>query len=107
MWTGGLRHAPATLPPEITRYPLYRRLGGPRGQSGRVQNISPPPEFDPRAVKPVASRLFSHITTLYISITDTNQLTEYRKIISTPLDCSKEHNYTLCGVSEHYSTRYM
>ena len=26
-----------------TRYPLYRRLGGPQGRSGRVQKISPPP----------------------------------------------------------------
>ena len=28
------------LPPGKTRYPLYRRLGGPQGRSGR-QNISP------------------------------------------------------------------
>ena len=27
---GGRRHAPAALPPGKTRYPLYRRLGGPR-----------------------------------------------------------------------------
>ena len=26
---GGQRHAPAALPPGKTRYPLYRRLGGP------------------------------------------------------------------------------
>ena len=24
------------LPPGMTRYPLYRRLGGPQGRSGRV-----------------------------------------------------------------------
>jgi hypothetical protein len=39
-----------------TRYPLYRRLGGPQGRTGRVQKISPAPGFDPRAVEPVASR---------------------------------------------------
>jgi len=44
MGTGGHRHAPAVLPPENTRYPLYRRLGGPRGRSGR--KISPSPGFD-------------------------------------------------------------
>jgi hypothetical protein len=49
-------HAPAALPPGRTRYPLYRRLGGPQGQSGRVRKISPPPGFDPRTVQPVASR---------------------------------------------------
>ena len=29
------------LPPGKTRYPLYRRLGGPQGGSGQVQNILP------------------------------------------------------------------
>ena len=31
-----------TLPPAKTRYPLYRRLGGPQGRSGRVRKVSPP-----------------------------------------------------------------
>jgi hypothetical protein len=53
---GGQRHAPAALPPWKTRYPLYRRLGGPQDRSGRVQKISPPPRFDPRTVQPVESR---------------------------------------------------
>jgi len=39
-----------------TRYPLYRRLGGPQGRSERVRKISLPPGFDPRTVQPVASR---------------------------------------------------
>ena len=38
MRVGGQLHAPAALP----RYPLYRRLGGPQGRSGRVRKISPP-----------------------------------------------------------------
>jgi hypothetical protein len=37
---GGQRHVPTALPPGKTRYPLYRRLGGPQGRSGRVQKIS-------------------------------------------------------------------
>jgi hypothetical protein len=53
---GVQRHAPTALPPGKTRYPLYRRLGGPQGRSGRVRKISPPPEFDPRTVQPVTSR---------------------------------------------------
>ena len=56
MVVGGQRHAPAALPPGKTRYPLYRRLGGPQGRSGRVRKISPPPAFDLRTVQPVASR---------------------------------------------------
>ena len=53
---GGQYHAPATLPPGKTWYPLYRRLGGPQGRSGRMRKILPPPGFDPQTVQPVASR---------------------------------------------------
>jgi hypothetical protein len=42
--------------PGKTRYPLYRRLGGPQGRTGQVWKISPPPGFDSRTVQPVASR---------------------------------------------------
>ena len=56
MEVGGQHHAPAALLPRKTRYPLYRRLDGPQGRFGRVRKISPPPEFDPRTVQPVASR---------------------------------------------------
>jgi hypothetical protein len=44
----GQRHAPAALPPRKARYPLWSRLDGPQGRSGRVRKISPPPAFDPR-----------------------------------------------------------
>jgi len=36
-----------TLPPRKTRYPFYRRLGGPQGRSVRAENLVPPPGFDP------------------------------------------------------------
>jgi hypothetical protein len=52
---GGKRHVTAALAPVKTRYPLYSRLGGPQGRSGRLWKISPPPGFDPRTVQPVAS----------------------------------------------------
>ena len=29
-----------TLPQVKTRYPLYRRLGGPQGRSGRAENLA-------------------------------------------------------------------
>ena len=56
MVVGGQRHASATLPLEKTRYPFYRRLGGPQGLSGWVRKISPSLGFDPRTVPLVASR---------------------------------------------------
>jgi hypothetical protein len=49
---GGQHHALAALPPGKTRYPLYRRLGGRQGRSGRVRKISPPLGFDPRPSSP-------------------------------------------------------
>jgi hypothetical protein len=45
---GGQHHAPPLYPRGKTRYPLYRRLGGAHGRSGRVRKISPLPGFDPR-----------------------------------------------------------
>ena len=56
MGVGNEPHAPAALPPGKTWYPLYRRLGGPQGQSGWVRKISPPPGFDPQTAQPVVSR---------------------------------------------------
>ena len=56
MGVGGQHHSPAALPPGKTRYPLYRRLGGPQGRSELVRKISRPPGFAPRTVQPVASR---------------------------------------------------
>ena len=55
MGGGGQHHAPAALHPGKTRYTLYRRLGGPQSRSGEVRKISPPLEFDPCTVQPVAS----------------------------------------------------
>jgi hypothetical protein len=45
-----------SLTPGKTRYPLYRRLGGPEGRPGQVRKISPAPGFNPRSVQLVASR---------------------------------------------------
>ena len=39
---GSQRHTQAALLPGKSRYPLYRRLGGPLDRSGRVQKILPP-----------------------------------------------------------------
>ena len=44
-----------SLPPANTRYPLYRRLGGPQGRSGRVENLVPT-GIRSRTIQPVVSR---------------------------------------------------
>jgi len=40
----------------FTRYPLYRKLGGPHGRSGQVRKIPPPPGLDPRNAHTIVSR---------------------------------------------------
>ena len=44
-----------TLPPGKIRYPLYRRLGGPQGRSGRAENLVST-GIRSRTVQPVDSR---------------------------------------------------
>ena len=41
--------------PRKTRYPFYRRLGGPQGRSGRAENLVPTGIWS-RTVQPVVSR---------------------------------------------------
>jgi hypothetical protein len=53
---GGQCYASAALCLGKTWYPLYRRLGGPQGRSGREWKTSPPQGSDPRTVQPLASR---------------------------------------------------
>ena len=43
-------------PGRFTRYPVNRRLGGLQDRSRQVQNILPPPGFDPPLVQALASR---------------------------------------------------
>jgi len=56
MRVGGQRNASAALPPEKTRFPFYRRLGGPQGRFGWVRKTLPPPGLDTRTVQQVAIR---------------------------------------------------
>ena len=58
-----------TLPLGKTRYPLYRRLGGPQGRSGRAENLVPT-GIRSRTVQPLVSRYTDWATrpTIYIYI---------------------------------------
>jgi len=78
-----------SLPLGKTRYPLYRRLGGPQGWSGQVWKISPPPGFDPRTAQPVASR-YTDYATRPTSTADRDLKTNSK---TTPLLSSKKKKY--------------
>jgi hypothetical protein len=80
------------LPPGKTRYPLYRRLGGPQGRYGRVENLVPTgTRF--QTVQPVAQSLYrlsyrAHIINLYYIII----LWDHRRICGLSLT-----ETSLCG----------
>jgi len=68
MGVGGHRLAQGALPPGTTRYPIYRRLGGQQGRSGRVRKISSPLGFDHRTLSLSLSLALSLSLSLYIYI---------------------------------------
>jgi hypothetical protein len=59
---GGQHHALPVLPPGNTQYPLYRRLGGPWGQSGQAWKISPLLGFSIWTVQAIASHYTDYYT---------------------------------------------
>ena len=63
-WSGwGVSVTPRPLfTPGKTRYPLYRRLGGPRAGLDRCGKFRPPPGFDPRTFQHLASRYTDYAT---------------------------------------------
>jgi len=58
-----------TLPPAKTRYPLYRRLGGPQGRSGLEENLVPT-GIPSRTVQPVVSRYTDWATRYTLTIVE-------------------------------------
>jgi hypothetical protein len=57
MGLGGQHHASDRFTPGKTRYPLYKRLGGPQGRSGRVRKISPQRDSIPGPSSPLFTYL--------------------------------------------------
>ena len=99
-----------SLPPGKNRYPLYRRLVGPQGQSGQVWKISPPLGFDPRTVQPVASRYTDYATrpTPFLSRCSIMHLMGFCSAISTRLCECYQHQQLLpvSGGSESVITTF-
>ena len=63
----GQQHAPRrTLSTGKSRYPLYRRLGGPQGRSERAGNLASS-GFDPWTVQSIVSRYTDWATQSTIS----------------------------------------
>jgi len=59
---GSVSRPSRSIPLGKTRYPLYRRLGGPQARSGQARKISPPPGFDPWTTQLIASPYTDYAT---------------------------------------------
>jgi hypothetical protein len=80
MGVGGQRYTPAALPPGVTLYPLYKRLGGPQGRYEQVRNIWPPPGFDYRTIEPVTSGFTDHTIPTHKLQTGTTKNAEFQTL---------------------------
>ena len=71
MGMGGQHQTLAAILPGLTQYPFYWGLDGPQGQSGWVQNVSPPSGYTSWTMHPIASCythyvILAHVTQNYI-----------------------------------------
>jgi len=79
-----------TLPRGETRYPFYRRLGGPQGRSGRAE-ILVPTEIRSRTVQPIASRYTDCATG------PTMMLCKLYKLCGVELRCKRDSEWRAAG----------
>ena len=71
------------LPPGKTRCPLYRRLGGPRGRSGRAENLVPTGTVQPVAQSRYRLSYAAHRKLcMYVKIYSMYNNISYNKIIN-------------------------
>ena len=96
MEVGCRHHTPATLPLEMTRYPLCRMLGGPQIKSVQMQKISPPPQFRLCAVQPIVSYCTAWA------------LLAHEILVVEELCCSPQvNNLQLCSENIAVSSRFL
>ena len=102
-----------TLPPGKTRYPFYRRLGGPQDRSGRAENLVYT-GIRSRTVQPVAQSLYllsyrAHLL-YYYYVTDINpfknktslwyvRTSPYRAVNTFHLGYKNQSVYAVSGTS--------
>ena len=94
-----------TLPPGKTRYPLYRRLGGPQGRSGQVRKISPPtgirsPDRPARRQSLYRLRYPAHLTVCYIDII--SEWLEYCIYLRSISQAMPHQTYTSAAPTSRY-----
>jgi len=94
-----------TLPPGKARYPLYMRLGGPHGRSGRAENLVPT-GIRSRTVQPVVSRYTDWATKIRVGSEYSGQGGAWCERVSVavlPRNRSRHETYTIHIRSYCYS----
>ena len=81
-----------TLPPGKKRCPIYRRLGGPQGRSGRAGNLVPT-GIRSRTVQPVVSLYTDRTTRPTQDRTNVTEMTE--EIMKVAMIATKQHKKNL------------
>ena len=91
-------------PRKKTRYPLYLRLRGIQGRSGRVLKFSPLPGIDLRTFQPVAIRYtdYAIAAAVYIRIL---KLTLYKKTLDSTRSKPRQFFQRLAVICERYQRR--
>ena len=89
-----------TLPPGKTRYPFYRRLGGPHGRSGRAENLVHT-GIRSRTVQTVAQSLYrlsypAHNTLIYQSVSHSRSPSKWRHIFERGSVLTNLNRLVLC-----------
>ena len=96
------------LPARKTRYPFYRRLGGPQGRPGRVENLVPT-GIRSRTFQPVVSRYTDWATRPTDFILDyfTNVRNVNDNTIITITTTTKTNNNLLCFWCTKFTSFYV
>ena len=82
---------------------------GPQGRSGRVRKISPPPEFEPRTVQPVACRYTDSAFPAIRKSSITNEINlraKKKAYLVTCLVCALCDGTNVCSGCESGDTHY-
>ena len=73
---------PAFLPPGMTRYPWYMKLGEPQRRSGGLRKISPSLGFDPLTVQSVARRYTYYAIPVHIFRRNLSELYIFNSLVT-------------------------
>ena len=97
---GSASHPGSTLLPGKTRYPLYRRLGGPQGRSGLVRKISPYRVSNPGPSSPQAVAIPTELPGPHLTICNGRKFHRYQQENSKKYEKKKRGGLESYGIKD-------